>query len=401
MEDLCIRLVSNDEELNAEWVLFRKLSKVASSNELQPIATSVKTIPLATASRQITVIVPSQQILLSHVNVPLSQKRHLQKILPFLIEDRLADPLSELHIVADKINDKGDTAFAVVKSALIRRWLDALKEVGLTPDEMVAEVSFLEGQWQLVTDSHTAWLRVDEYESYTVNRVMLPELMVLLHTTYSTVPTVEYTPTDARPLSLQGYDMQVKAAQPLMDIICASFIRNNQSSRMNLLQGEFKLTKRSAPIKALACITVCWFLIMALMTSAEIIWLTYKTTQQREQTVALYKKLFPADSKIIDPRQQMQTHIEGSTSDNKGFLLMLKQMAAYWPKDATSPLQIQNINYHETDGTLTFSVTGNTMDGVNRLAEALNGNGLSVKLQSVVDGKAGVVGQLQVKVAEQ
>src|SRR4051812_21237323 len=99
MERLILRILEHDDAgLHAEWVLFRDGYKIASSEVAALLANVFPSIPKAKQERRITVLVPGQQVLLTAIDIPAKQRRHISRILPFLVEEQLAEDIALLHL---------------------------------------------------------------------------------------------------------------------------------------------------------------------------------------------------------------------------------------------------------------------------------------------------------------
>jgi general secretion pathway protein L len=128
-------------------------------------------------------------------------------------------------------------------------------------------------------------------------------------------------------------------------------------------------------------------------------YLSSQTAKIQEEQAALYRQLFPKETRIVDPVQQMRTHLSSASGESLGALRMLQELAAHWPVQDASAIQMKSIAYHDEDHSLTLSVEARNMEALNRLARQVDGSELKARLVSVVNGENNVKGQLALKEA--
>ena len=425
MEQLILRILEHDTaSLHAEWALFRNGYKVAASKVAALLSTLRENIPATTSDeRCVVVLVPGQQVLLTTVEIPPKQRRHLRKVLPFLVEEQLAEDIAQLHIATGiQENENSRLPVAVVRKSLMQGWLQALQAAGFVPHVMLPETLVMPSHsqaWSLLHDGNTVWLRTGPYNMFAVEPIMLPGLVGLLigQKTPGTVSiechlsgTAHEDDTAQQLMQLQQtytqISLRVKGGNPIMDIFCDGYMDHSTSRGpfLNLLQGEFQpLGSGSATAKTvqgLVKIAAIWFIAMVVINVSGAHYFSSRSDEVRTQALELYQQLFPEDTKIIDPIHQMKNHLALNTSaEGKGFIKMMTQLATHWGVKSDSPVQMQSIVYREDDQSLTINVTAGSIEALNTLAQQLNVGGLSVKVVSVVNDKDSITGQLAVKEA--
>jgi general secretion pathway protein L len=98
-----------------------------------------------------TMLVPSESVLLLAVDLPLASRAKRLAALPFAIEDRIADPLDAVHIALGTEIAPQRYLVAVVRHAVMLRWVEladaaALGHAGLVPDALALPVPEA-GEW--------------------------------------------------------------------------------------------------------------------------------------------------------------------------------------------------------------------------------------------------------------
>src|SRR5579864_7035395 len=96
------------------------------------------------AGRRICVLVPGTDVLLTEPEVPLKAGTKLQQVVPYALEEQLADDIDDLHFaIGKRAADSSRTPVAVVRRSLMDEWLGTLKSGGLNPESMYADSDLL------------------------------------------------------------------------------------------------------------------------------------------------------------------------------------------------------------------------------------------------------------------
>src|SRR5882724_1144458 len=94
--------------------------------------------------RRICVLVPGTDVLLAEPEVPLKAGTKLQQVVPYALEEQLADDIDDLHFaIGKRAADSSRTPVAVIRRSLMDEWLTALKSNGLDPESMYTESDLL------------------------------------------------------------------------------------------------------------------------------------------------------------------------------------------------------------------------------------------------------------------
>ncbi|MGB5324428.1 MAG: type II secretion system protein GspL, partial [Pseudomonadales bacterium] len=105
--------------------------------------------------RRCVVIVGSENILLSRVEVPAKQQRHLRQLVPFLVEEQIVDPIEAMHLAMPVLHSGEQVSVAAIRRSLLEEWLDNLFDAGIAPDYLFLDVLCVprkQGDWQLLFD---------------------------------------------------------------------------------------------------------------------------------------------------------------------------------------------------------------------------------------------------------
>src|SRR6201996_1313790 len=94
--------------------------------------------------RHICVLVPGTDVLLTEPEVPMKAGTKLQQVVPFALEEQLADDIDDLHFAMGKrAADSSRMPVAVIRRSLMDEWLTSLRSNGLEPESLYTESALL------------------------------------------------------------------------------------------------------------------------------------------------------------------------------------------------------------------------------------------------------------------
>jgi len=100
--------------------------------------------PLATG-RRVAVIVPSGDVLVAESDAPARSAAKLAQVIPFALEERVADEIENLHFAIGERAASGRVPVMVVARARIDAWLAELRAAGIQPQAIYPESALLPG----------------------------------------------------------------------------------------------------------------------------------------------------------------------------------------------------------------------------------------------------------------
>jgi general secretion pathway protein L len=96
------------------------------------------------AGRRICVLVPGTDVLLAEPEVPMKAGTKLHQVVPYALEEQLADDIDDLHFaIGKRATGSARTPVAVVRRSLMDEWLTLLRSSGLEPESMYADSALL------------------------------------------------------------------------------------------------------------------------------------------------------------------------------------------------------------------------------------------------------------------
>ncbi|MFA0158890.1 type II secretion system protein GspL [Vibrio sp. 10N.261.46.A3] len=245
-EFLTVRL-SSEPQSPVQWLVWStSQQEVIASGELSSWEQLDELTPYA-EKRSCIALLPGNECLIKRVEIPKGAARQFDSMLPFLLEDEVAQDIEDLHLT---ILDKDATHATVcgVDREWLKQALDLFREANIIfrkvlPDTLA--VPFEEqGISALQIDQH--WLlRQGNYQAVSISEAWLPMFLqsdwVVADDEEQATTIFSYTAMPNEDVQQQsGANWQAKPAELVMSLLSQQAI----TSGVNLLTGTFK-TKSS------------------------------------------------------------------------------------------------------------------------------------------------------------
>jgi general secretion pathway protein L len=132
-DPLFIRLGENGAE--ASWATFAPTGQLTSSIVRGPLAEARS----ASEGRRVVVLVPGLEVIMTQAELPAASQARLRQIVPFSLEDSLADDIEGLAFAIGARLPSGAATVAVVAKARLEAWLADLAAAGIVPQAVYSE----------------------------------------------------------------------------------------------------------------------------------------------------------------------------------------------------------------------------------------------------------------------
>ena len=245
-EFLTVRL-SSEPQSPVQWLVWStSQQEVIASGELSSWEQFDELTPYA-EKRSCIALLPGNECLIKRVEIPKGAARQFDSMLPFLLEDEVAQDIEDLHLtILDK--DASHATVCGVDREWLKHALELFREANIIfrkvlPDTLA--VPFEEqGISALQIDQH--WLlRQGNYQAVSISEAWLPMFLqsdwVVAGEEEQATTIFSYTAMPSDDVQQQsGVDWQAKPAELVMSLLSQQAI----TSSVNLLTGTFK-TKSS------------------------------------------------------------------------------------------------------------------------------------------------------------
>lgn len=337
------------------------------------------------------VLIRSEHVLMLAVDLPPigSTVRRLAA-LPFAVEDRIADPLDEVHVALGGELAPNRWLAGVVRHDLMRQWLLRLAEAGLEHASLVPDALALPvpgaGSWSVDLAGERAMVRAPDGTGF----AMPLALLVPAWQAAGSPETIAYG--DPLPPQMQGPQAGLEI-QPLASRLLAP--------ALDLRQGRYAAPRRKAdPLwKRMALVAAIGALAHGAIAAADTLALT-RIADQRDAEVRAYATT--AQPSLVIGSELGATLADMTPDAASGapsqFLTLLTrtggalasvQPAAGW----------RSVAYDRSAGALTIVVESGDIAGLLQVAQALAKAGLTVEPGAASTDQGRAVGSFAVRAA--
>ncbi|NOH70383.1 type II secretion system protein GspL [Vibrio pectenicida] len=238
-EFLIVRLSKNKTAV-IQWLVWSESQKeVIASGDLQDHQ-DLSDLTHYAEERQLILLVSAENLVLTTLDIPAGASRQLEPMLPFMLEDDIAQDVDELHFtVLAKQNGQAHVC------GIDYSWLEAIlvdfRELGfivrkVLPDALALPVA--EEMTLMAVELDGQWLvKKGQYQAVSVDQTWLT---ILAQSSWvkqddGYLPLKAFSPLPVIDLS-EGQSWQNESPQLVMQLLAEGAVQ----SKMNLLSGEFK-----------------------------------------------------------------------------------------------------------------------------------------------------------------
>ena len=409
---LLLRLPRTPQE-PATWLVASTDGAPLGATQSGPLAAAVP----AAAGRRVCALVPGSDVLLADPELPTRSGAKLQQLVPYALEEQLADNIDELHFALGKRTaDSTRTPVAVVAHSLMNEWLGTLRGAGLEPDCVYADCELLPanpGQAVALLEEDTVFVRAPGAPPVSLPIDALSEALTIAESPPRTPAPLAGAAlpgaaegTDeaadggaARGLILysgsaewQQHAAQVEEAhgrfaslkvQLLSDGPLALFAQQlPNTAAINLLQGPY--APRSSRAAGLSAWRVAALLLLALVAlhvvgkAAELQLLKSKEHEVDASIRDTFHRAMPSEPGTVDARRRMEQRLAAvrNGGGSSGLLGVLQALAE--ARAGSGATSLQSLNFH--DGLLELTLNAPDAASLDHLSQQLRNGGWQAEL---------------------
>lgn len=358
---------------------------------------ALETLVDKSISRELVVLLPASQVQLKTVALPAKFSRKLEAALPFMLEEELACELDDVLISLHEpcmLDDKHAIQVAICQRSWFTNWMDVLKNASLEPKRVIPDALLLpvydDNQVTTVQFEDTWLFKMAPWQIAEVEaNWILPFLSTLNEQDIVHLSDVNF---DYPALSqrLDDYDIPLNI-----------FAKSLKQQPFNMLQGDFKVQKKSSglwqiwQIPAMAAgIVLLFSLILKAVTAYQ---LEQQVVAAKTETIKAYQAAFPGSkvrANLI--RRQIKSKLSEVSGDaDVGFLFLLDSLTPIFKEvDAFTP---ESFRYDAKRNELRLRATAKDFQSFNAVKQRLEQNSLTVEQGSLSNSGNLVVGELRIK----
>ena len=341
----------------------------------------------------VTVLLPLQSMLLTSVNTRARKTKHLQKAIPYALEDEVADDVENLHFAIGQRYGENDYPVAVIEKSSLDLILEILADADIFPDVLTADVFGLpirEDTWTLLIEDERALVRTSQYQGFTIDLHNLQQILT------SSLRQAETTPIELNVYRCDSQESGVKKfnfpinTNELDDCPPGLFADGlDENVYINLLQSKYqkkdKRHRQYAPWKMAAILFGVWIGLSIVSVMIDHARLSKEEKHLNAQIETLMRQTFPdmhnvsADSARIKMEARLKNFISSANDGSQAGFMELLAMSGESMRQA-GKVDINTMNYR--DGKLNVSVKSSDVQMLDRVKQALNSKNYLAEIQS-------------------
>jgi general secretion pathway protein L len=376
-----------------------------------PIAQAASLAP----GRRLCVLVPGADVLLTEADVPAKAGAKVHQIVPFALEEQLAEDIEDLHFAVGKRTDESARMpVAVVTRELLEHWVGTLRTAGLAPDVMYADTELIPsnpGQSVALLDGDGVTVRPAGGATVNMPLDALTDALELartppgeVHTEGPTRSLLLYTGAaewhqhsklvESMREKFDGIKVQLLTAGPL-----ALFAEQLPATRaINLLQGIYQPTNSRGVNwknwRVAAALLAGLFLLHVGGRTLELMALKKAEKALDESIAETFRMAMPGEQSTVDARRRMEQRLlSAQGGDNASLLAALDALAQ--ARGSAPGTTVQALSFRE--GALDLKLAAPDANSLDRISQTLRGVGWQADLTSGVVVGEGYEGRIQIK----
>ena len=379
-----------------------------------------------------------------------SQRKHLKKAVPFLVEEWLAQEIDTLQLTSYVIDKKDCIQASAIDKELLRQLLVVFDSVNVNPVFIVADNFLLNSESdsdvKLLFDGNNALLSISDDVTQTLDLealelVLQPTLDKLIavidsaeHVELGDGVDVEQITNDdgrkkekkvvltllARASEVQPhYDrvisflersglsgkIEVKLEQVVdsglfFQLLPIRFWTDSKLTALNLRSGEFacvrKLNENWKKWRLTLYLVIAWMLLEVFISLGYAFWLETQADAFYEESLALYRSVFPKERLVADVKSQLGRYMKQmektDTEKESTFLELLRQATTVLPEES----RVLSLDYN--DATLFLEMVVNSKEAAQFCIDQMNQVQLRAKIQGIRQEPSGkVIAKIEIR----
>jgi general secretion pathway protein L len=404
---LLLRLPRADAEL-ATWLVVDARGAPISPPQSGPLGLAAARAP----GRRVCLLVGGAEVLLAEPEVPVKAGAKLPQLVPYALEEQLAEDIEDLHFALGKRSGESSRIpVAVVARALLDGWLAELRGAGIEPDAVYADSELLPenpGQAVALLEGDMVSVRPPGGTPVTLPADALGEALEIARS------GAESSGTGARGLILytgaaewQQHSAQVEAARPHFDGIRVQLLAGGplalfaqqlpSAAAINLLQGSY------APVSSRGTGFMAWRVAAILLASliglhvvgkaAELHVLKRHERQVDASIRDTFRSSMHTEASASEARRLMERRLIGVRGAGEGLLPALQALAQ--ARDAAPGTSVQSLNFH--GGSLEMKLSAPDATSLDRLSQSLRSSGWHADLTGGSNAGSAYEGRIQMR----
>lgn len=340
---------------------------------------------LASARYQACFAVPGAAVRLLRLEVSAEEKKHLDKALPFLLEEQVAEDIEQLHFAVCAL-DKLSFGVALCRREAMADWQQQLAELPDLPQWLPEPLllPWQPGEWCVLLEPGQVLVRSGACEGFAAEPALLPALLAAAEAATPPQQIIVYGQNQQADLALFPAELQPRL-QWRRGNLCSALMLSRDQHPLNLRQGDYAprlpLARWWQQWRVAAVVLAVAFVLQLAATWADYRSLARENLALRAAVEASYRQAVPQGA-LVDAERQLSRQLASlrGGAGGGGFVPLLEQAGAAIAKQAGT--SIVSINYNQRGGEMRMNIVADDFAAVEQLRAGLTAAGLAAEMES-------------------
>lgn len=421
MADWLLIRLPRESGAPASWLVADGAGRIVLPQQRGPLAQAAGLAP----SRRVCALVPAADVVLTEADVPVKSGMKVQQVVPFALEEQLAQDVESLHFaVGRRASETARVPVAVLSRALLDGWLAELRDAGIAPETVYAESELVPanpGQAVVVLEGDDAIVRPAGALPVTMPIDALPEALQLARpeadVSIAAEEAITAEPTGRGLVLYTGaaewhqHSSIVESLRDRFDGIKVQLLGDgalalyaqrlaaaSAGGAINLLQGSY------APATSLGSGWRVWRVAAILLVALVVLHAAGSATElmsleraEHSLNIAIertFRAAMPGEHNAIDARRRMAQRLASLRGgESTGLLAALGALAQ--ARAGAGDMAIRALQYR--DGALELVVAAPSAEALDRLSRTLRSQGWQADLTSGNASGSRYEGRIEIK----
>lgn len=388
-----------------DWgILAEQAPEFSQLGQLESLA-DLSELQSACQSRPVVVILPSALVHFCAADMPSRQLRHVQKAIPFALEEQLAEDIDDLHFALPaRLASQGKIPVVVLRREWLQQILEQLQQADIQPIALIPDLLLLADtdDWTLLADPQEFWLRRPGLQGMTASGSLqallwqrlcaqqAEQLPARIRLQVTSPEVAEYWQQQIP----AGIEVQVELIGHPLEWLAKGY----SPASFNLLQGQYavkdQVSRYWQPWQTSAWLLGALVFCFLVVTEIERQSLLKQQAQVRADISQQLRQHFPAISRVVNLKSQVSRELKAlaGSGGQDGFLTLLQHTTQGF---ASQPdIRPTAINFDAKDNQLRLDLNAKDYAGLQALQQTLHKAEFSAELNSANAKDQGFVGRL-------
>ncbi len=410
MADWLLLRLPRAPDQDASWLLADSRGSAISAPQRGPLSEAAT----RAVGRRVSVLVPGTDVLLTEPELPVKAGTKLQQVVPYALEEQLAEDIDDLHFaIGKRASNSLTTPVAVVAHSLMDDWLATLKAAGITPESMYADSDLLPenpGHAVALLEDDAVIVRPPKGATISMPIDVIAEALELARSSGDAGDQtgrglILYTGA----AEWQEHSPKVEAIRDRFDGIKVQLLTNGPLSLfaqqlptakpVNLLQGRYaqqNTTSVGWRSWRVAAILLAALVGLHVAGKAGELYALKRTEKTVDASLdQAFRAAMPGEQNTLNARRRMEQRLVLVRSGGGTAGLLPALGALVQARSAVPGTVVQALSFR--DGALELKIAAPSADSLDRVSQALRGNGWQADLTAGNVAGQGYEGRIQLR----